>query len=273
MLSRRPLQLPAGGRSARSNGLQGKRGRKGRRGRVLGWPYPLFTRSLLLGWENFILFFSCFAPLAQFEPGEPAVGAISVENICLQIADLKQNESKGDLNKWRCSSMARYLTYPYVIHADTQLYTHTHIHSSLVIPVGALNYLCHNHSKCCQASQRSKHIWLHYSITHAVAPRWCAPSGRQDVWFHHIFRAPCERGSSHVWPPSESLTYKRHYGESSLLCYWMVCMGSPKYQHFTGRYRWNSHCSRTISDCAKAKLRGRSATYCMWKCLSHFSEQ
>lgn len=52
-------------------------------------------------------------------------------------------------------------------------------------------------------------------------------------------------------------------------------MGSPKYHHFTRRYKWNSHFSWTISDVQKKKnnmkSRGQNAARCMWKCWSHFS--
>lgn len=80
------------------------------------------------------------------------------------------------------------LTFPLVIHTDTHTCTST---PCSVIPVRALNYLCHNHSECCQASHCSEYIWLHYPATHGVPPRWwCAPTGRRYIWFHQIF-----------WPP------------------------------------------------------------------------
>lgn len=84
------------------------------------------------------------------------------------------------------------LTFRFVIHTDT--HTHTSTPCS-VIPVRALNYLCHNHGECCQASHCSEYIWLHYPTTHGVPPKWwCAPTGRWYIWFHQIF-----------WPPGRML--------------------------------------------------------------------
>lgn len=49
--------------------------------------------------------------------------------------------------------------------------THKHTHTPCsVIPVRALNYLCHDHGECCQASHSSEYIRLHYPTTHGVAP-------------------------------------------------------------------------------------------------------
>ncbi len=80
----------------------------------------------------------------------------------------------------------RRVTFPLVIHTDTHIHTHTSTPCS-VIPVRALNYLCHYHGECCRASRCSEYIWLHYPTTHGVAPRrWCAPTGLPHIWFHQM---------------------------------------------------------------------------------------
>lgn len=140
--------------------------------------------------------------------------------------------------------------------------THIHTHTPCsVIPVRALNYLCHDHGECCQASHCSEYIWLHYPTTRGVAPwgdmlpldsqifdfikwRYLTPRG----WIR-----PCVSTIRIIdtWTP---LPLK------SITIFWILYVGRPKYQHFGRRCRWNSHCSWTISDFAKSEIEGTDCT-------------
>lgn len=110
--------------------------------------------------------------------------------------------------------------------------THIHTHTPCsVIPVRALNYLCHDHGECCQASHCSEYIWLHYPTTHGVAPwgdmlpldshifdfikwRYLTPRG----WIR-----PCVSTIRIIdtWTP---LPLK------SITIFWILYAGRPKYQ-------------------------------------------
>lgn len=157
------------------------------------------------------------------------------------------------------------LTFTFLV-IHTQGHTHTSTHMYIpysVIPVRALNYLCHDHGECCQASHSSEYIWLHYPTTHGGAPsRWCAPTGLPEIWFHQM----------KVSEPTVSMdaairVHRLHDYLNPLLssvhCSWWWWGGS-KYLYSGRRHRQNSPCSWTINDCAeKFKLRGQNAPHCM----------
>jgi len=154
---------------------------------------------------------------------------------------IKCNRGSTQTQTWCCGSLHEgSLTFPLVIHTSTPC---------SVIPVRALNWLCHNHGECSQASHCNEYIWLHYPTTRGVAPRrWC-PTGLPRYLISSNSLTPARMDRAICVHQNErhqinSIAIKRHY---------YVNIECVKRIPSSVGYRWNSHSSGAISDCAKVK--------------------